>query len=862
MRCLNVEGSPTTLLCGMTRSLDIVRTGQQLFANWTGLKIYIGALAAIMFWQIPPVAGQGVCSVSTTMNPKSASDTLNVPEYVSGRPLVAGDYVVIEYNASQKKKNTEEGYDPNAGLTSWTDYKHGGTNIIGPNGSFLPVVYTKEKIAVRVCGLHFTDVVTVTTSPNGAPENAADIRGAAPVTPPPSLSNTLDMLQAGTATGGTTTLPGLGLNAPTALPSLTLSGMTPGSLGAEDQSPGKYPSYTPATVTASGRQVALLLYSLEANAKELSRLIDRTMGEPYPTVKKKLGDKFREDARAMPEGTQAEMQEEAPAKAGSEPREKSAPGSVKGVTHILDKILENVRNDEGNLSDNAAFDRDMTDIQNANAQVSTLAGALTSQAFASDTITLLNNFSILTGVLNLADLARAPKYCQAIRPTLEPGSLSEDDLKKIDLTNLGDLTLAQVKGIGKDQIKELPQNVQNKVRAIQDALAFMQNTEAPGDKPLCSMFEKEKIAEFWEDYYKQVGYLLQEVAADQSTADENMHCDDKGLKAEGLRATVEYPYIRDPDREGNDRFAAFAGCRMNEVSEKINALRDWLRYIDADTTELYNRMNEWYFKSDVEQTDLLSPLTANAFLRISIVVQRGYTPFTLANAGGSITPTATANVPMTSTSASTSTPAHAVKTILVEVHRLANFNLMGGVMFIHIPTASYALQSSQATPSTTTGSYTETCGATTTTVTPSGSATPTYSCMVQTQHTDWQLAAMAGLLWYPWGRDYFPRHEGFWNHGHNLIPSFLVATSVSSLGNSMGGVDWEPMNGVDFFAGLGSAHRTVPPPNLTTNTIIPSGSTLQTQTQEHAGLTLGVGFDLSVIAGIFSSKSTSVATMP
>jgi hypothetical protein len=94
------------------------------------------------------------------------------------------------------------------------------------------------------------------------------------------------------------------------------------------------------------------------------------------------------------------------------------------------------------------------------------------------------------------------------------------------------------------------------------------------------------------------------------------------------------------------------------------------------------------------------------------------------------------------------------------------------------------------------------------------------------------------------------------------LPSILLATSVTSLGNSMGGVNWEPVSGLDFYAGLGSAHRTALPDGLTVNTALPSGATISTFTQEHAGLTVGVGFDLSVITTLFGSKSTSVATMP
>jgi hypothetical protein len=121
---------------------------------------------------------------------------------------------------------------------------------------------------------------------------------------------------------------------------------------------------------------------------------------------------------------------------------------------------------------------------------------------------------------------------------------------------------------------------------------------------------------------------------------------------------------------------------------------------------------------------------------------------------------------------------------------------------------------------------------------------------------------MAGLVWFPWGHDYFPRHSGYANFGRNLLPSLLLATSVTSLGNSMGGVNWEPVSGLDFYAGIGSAHRTVLPSSLSVNTALPSGATITTLTQEHAGLTIGVGFDLSVITTLFGSKSTSVASMP
>jgi hypothetical protein len=838
--------------------------------------------------QTKPKSSHGVCPAPD----QSASNTLNVPKYKSYRPLVDGDYVAIEFNASQNKPAPGKS-DPNAGLTSWTDYNrkfdylglNKTTNLIRANGSFLPVIYTKEKVAVRVCGLHFTDVLTVTTSPNGVPEGGADIRGATPVTASASLSSTLDMLQSGSATGGTTNLPGLGLNAPTQVPSLAVSGITPGNLGAEDQTPGKYPTYTPATVNASGRQVALLLYSVVANAKELTRLIGRTEGEPYPSIKiaskapSWIGTPLRVKA-LLGVNTLAESQrpdraasdeKDEPAQA-VEPcwkrKEKAAPGSVKGVACIVKKVLSIVEMDDTDpsngttpdTSNSAAFDKDMTDIQNVNAQISSLASALSSQAFASNTVILLNNYSTLVGVLDLANLAREPKYCQGVPPALQPGNLGADDLKKITSTNLGNLSLSQVKGLDQKQIDQIPdKDLRAKVRSIQASLRVLTSTAPPGDEPLCSMFEGKKIAAFWSSYNHELEFLVHAIAADTANPDRdaNLKC-----HAGGLTLTLEDPYKPEPDPEAINSFQTFAGCRLDELSEKLNELRGYLRGIDEDTTQVYNLMNEWYFRSSVEQTDLLPPLVSNGFVRLSIVVQRGYTPFTLANASGAFTPTATANTLPTSTTASTSTPAHAVKTILVEVHRRANFNLMGGVMVIHIPTASYAVQASPTPAVLNNGTYFGTCGGKSVPAPAPASGPANYGCIIQTQKTEWQVAGMAGITWFPWGHDYFPRHSGYANFGRNLLPSVLVATSVTSLGNSMAAVNWEPVSGLDFFAGIGSAHRTSLPSGFTVNTAVAPGTTLSSVTTEHVGLALGLGFDLSTIMTLFGSKSASVASMP
>ena len=306
--------------------------------------------------------------------------------------------------------------------------------------------------------------------------------------------------------------------------------------------------------------------------------------------------------------------------------------------------------------------------------------------------------------------------------------------------------------------------------------------------------------------------------------------------------------------------------------EALSRLGRSLRDIDRNTGELFNTMNRWNNESAVEQTDLIAPVTGNSLIRISIVVQRGFTPFVLANTP-SVAPSAATTAASNATappSASTSTPAHAVKTILVEVHRVANFNLAGGVMLIHVPNTTYSVNASPtpAVASTTSPTgFTGTCnGATVNVPAPPPAASggtvtpPTYSCVAPTQKSPWQIAGMAGLTWYPWGRDYFPRHSGFSSYRRNLLPSLLIATSVTSLGNSMGAINWEPIGGIDLFAGAGSAHRNVLPKGVSTTIALPSGYTLQTGTELHVGFTTGIAFDFGVFLQLF--QKTSSAGMP
>jgi hypothetical protein len=123
----------------------------------------------------------------------------------------------------------------------------------------------------------------------------------------------------------------------------------------------------------------------------------------------------------------------------------------------------------------------------------------------------------------------------------------------------------------------------------------------------------------------------------------------------------------------------------------------------------------------------------------------------------------------------------------------------------------------------------------------------------------------------PLGSGLFSAPHGLSIYKRDLLPSLLVGTSVTSLGNALGAINFEPISGIDLFAGVGSAHSvrlangmTVDTPiGVTSATTPTTPPTLQTVTTVHAGLSVGVAFDLGVFSQIFSkSGGTSAATLP
>jgi hypothetical protein len=497
-----------------------------------------------------------------------------------------------------------------------------------------------------------------------------------------------------------------------------------------------------------------------------------------------------------------------------------------------------------------AFDADMTAVQTLAGQLTILSGSLSAQGFGTRAVNLQNSYAGFSGVLDLITLGRNQRNCQStveVPPAPKPApamstdalkAMSPEKLAQLSVEELKDLTTAQVQAINGLQLTKLS-------RGQLDALAAPRPVAKPADprhdQPTCGAFELDKYNEFYKSYTDELIALK----------------------------------VTDPDNFEQD-----TGAEIQRVFETLRGLRRELEGIDQGTGKIFEQMNAWHRLSSVEQTDLLTPPNNNTLLRVSIVVQPGYTPFTLTNNPAPTAPTAP--VTASTASASTNTPAHTVKTVVVEVHRLANFNLAGGVMVIHVPTSTYSVVTgTPATPASGNPAlYNGTCNGQTVTLNgvPStsgggsagggstGTSTPTYTapsytCIVTTQKTDWQVAGMAGITWYPAGRDYFPRRKGYTNYPRNFIPGVLVASSVTSLGSGFGGLSFEPLSGINFFAGVASANRNVLPAGVLPNGAQAAGYVLPSVTQVHVGFSAGIAFDLSVFTQLFS-KSTPAGGLP
>jgi hypothetical protein len=755
------------------------------------------------------------------------------------RPTVHEDFLVLEYNARTLN-------------TRWYDYSKwptGQPNAIQRNGTFLPVVWTKEKILVHVCGLHFTDIVSVSNASTGLPEGGADIRGGATTTAIPTLAPALDSIQAIGATGQAATIGGLGFGATPALTSAAATGFTNGTL---QRGPNGL-TYTDSVVSVSPAELALQMYAVIRNGMDLSASIHRDFvltANPwvYPVP---------------------DFQLEPPT---------SFNHIVLEARQRYDEVSADSNQNGANYANPAAFDQDMTNVQNLSTEMTNFFGALSSQGYGARAVTLWNNYAILRAPLNMMQDHIRKNNCvlsTEAQATQAAADLAAETavqaviaeaaaLKKLKAAPAGSPDLA---GLQTDyDAKHLAtRTAEAKLKTAQDAAIDKAGSTTPSSQPVnCDDFETKNYVAFLKEYEEKLIWLAK---SDPSTR----------------QAILPWHPV--------------------QMFRDLHGLQDKIQDLAFIVGKIYSRVNVWNDAPNAEQSDFITPVAGNALERISIAVQHGYVPFTLASYATSTAPTVTTPAaPTITTAASTSTPTHAVKTILVEVHRRANLNLIGGAMFIRVPTATYAVQAG-TTPATVVTptptpvlvpgssgstnpplySYTFTfngicngasgvagttlayassaAGTTTPPATPAVPTVPAYTCVVPTQTGNTQIAGMVGADWFFMGRDYFPLRNGAGFSPHNLIPALYAATSVTSLGNSSFGLNFELFTGVDFLIGAGLAHTTVLPSGVNTSTPLPAGYTLPATTQVNWGPTFGVGFDLGVFSQIFS-KGPSGASLP
>jgi hypothetical protein len=703
----------------------------------TGLSLVLSAPIAAQ-----TVPGQSVCAPRPGLDLLHGTDERAWWNYLlikNKRHTVTGDYLLLEYNASEH-------------LTAWTDYPQTRyvTQAIGRNGSFLPVVYAKEKIAVHVCHLHFGDSLMMAVNPVGLPEGGADIRGATsnglPANALPIVQAALDSLQSSGASGSNIQEGGLGYGTAAAFTPAATLGITPGSISTSSTTQ----TYTDATISVSAEQLAQAMHAFQRNAAATIAILQQL-----------TQDNMRKNMR------------------GGQSR--GLPGSPEALQAESERLFQDIQDTRmKDPDDPAAFDEYVSRVQAFAGELINLNASLSASGLGARAVILQASYANIRGVLDVV----------------------------------------------------------NSIIRTDEGFTCLPIEETAADSLTCHHWELQAFRRYQRDYYDRLRTL-------------------------------------------NDT----GSITPDDVFDQLENLKEQLRTLDSNTGQVFRAMNTWYESSNAEQTDFVTPVAGNALERISIVVQRTFVPFTLTGQSSlpislPLSPASGAAGPANTSGTAAITPPHTVKTILVEVHRRANFNLVGGVMLIHVPTHNYGLQAA-LTPNSTTPVVPvttpptpqppfiapATCGGVSSNLSVSGaSGTATYYCVTTIQKTDWQVAGMSGVAWFPFGRDYFPHGSGLHVSPHDLWPSFLIATSITSIGNAVGAINMEPISGIDLFAGIGSAHRIDLPSSLSnpfTTPLYPNSTatpSLQTNTTVHAGFTAGIGLDLSVFIGLFSK--TSSASLP
>jgi hypothetical protein len=839
-------------------------------------------------------------------------DTVRYPDALAtatrtkfSRHPISGDYFFVLYDAARNK-------------AGWYDYRD--PIKLDPQGfalppheiplsgwNFLPTVYSREKIAVHVCNLRISDSLTVTMSPTPMPENGADFRGASPSTAV-SLAAATDSLLSSGATGVSAGPGTLGYSSSPALSAAATAGYSAGVTSAgKPNSDGTIgtPSYTDATITIAPDQLANLMSLLVHDSKSVQTDV-------------------------------AQFQ------LGTSPGGVALPGSIDHVSAeatalflALPAVPAGVVQTQENPEYNPGMFNHYVDETSALAgEVNAIGTALTSTSLGARAETIRTNFATLHGIVQLAKSIEdtddklntaAGSSCTNAQPTVnalctsvgqaqgaakcppDAAAMCTDLTTAVARCGAVPLSVTAICAkVGQAQVasgKSCTQIGLGAVSALCTANSLCTQSAAP-DTASCKVFEEQTFHRFLSKYCAGIG--LPDNAAHQH----NPTCFDYG---------VDY---------------------AESAVVSVDRLHTDLATLDSTVGAVFERMNDWYSNSRIDATDVLTPAGTNSVERINILIHRTYLPFTVVgssqlsssvagtgggSAGGATSSAATgaggasggfggtgggagggaasasgggagasaaggAGGGGATASASTSAAGGAAvvsnagftaETVLMEVHRRANFNIVGGALAMHIPTNNYTLvpEVASQTPNANTATgqppyiYPTKCngvaGQNVPVATPTSGPWPAsepYYCIARQQATSWQAAAMVGVAWFPLGRDYFPYGTGgSIRRLKNYSPSLLGATSVTSLGNFFLGPDVEPANGVNFFAGVAAGHQNTLPSGVSLNTpLLPVGASnsppaLPTATHEKWGISLGVAFDVNVFTQIFGKASGASA---
>lgn len=867
----------------------------------------------------------------------------------SWRPQAGADYVVL-------------GYDVQKHALRWFDYKHQAANpiLVGRNGSFVPVVYSREKVLVHVCGLHPTDTVSISTNDVSVPEEGADIRGTTPSTAV-ALAPTLDTLGSANAAGVAFGPAGISFGSPPGVTALQTSLFTAGS--SKDGT-----TYSDAMINIAPEDLALETLALYFNAQDALATIDE------------LAVGFKLQQNQTPQSI--------PACAGKEP-----PGTICELTTFATQLESDLGGPEQpqfydgykNEGSNSlgAFNDYLARTQTLVSQMNGLAAGVGQAGLPGRAVALRQNLEAILGVFEQVDHLINDDENMKSNPVFDPVDASKKPPTPPQLayfnkskpgeppiyvpatcdnleTTIADGATLYTDNTGKqayspadtvtchaaelytmrafeDRFQLTLKNYNQITQKVEAALEaevgeLCKRQDAAKLYPECAKLQLLAAANNFNDLFSELissdnklvsqakivgNKMLQtdSVETKQDLAAFHVRLNDTAALAESINRL--FPVSRSKSNGSQQSSGTpmqifsidSTTDKLSDLFIKILALRVRLGALDSTVGDIFAKMNDRYDRTYVEQTDDLPPLTSNTTVRIGINVQRNYTPFTLsggATIGAASGASSTSSAPSAasnqatgaagagkasqlggspsggSTSSATSSGGAGSNdiTVMMEVHRLANFNLVGGAMAIFVPTLSisavpkYAVYGSPSVSTTTSGMTTTTtytysamgsCNggaqmlvsttSNTTNVTPPPAL---YYCYQSSQTSSWQPAGMAGVEWFLFGgRDYFSRDRGNRFRKKNWVPSLLVASSVTSLGSMFFGPNLEPVNGFDVFGGYASAHQSSLPTKASLYTVYPPGSngnppTLGTNTHLKWGGTVGVGFDLSVFLQLFS----------